>query len=416
MKAGIWIAQRYSFARKRFRVINIISGISLAGIVVGVSTLLVVMSVLNGFQKLARDLFTTVEGPVQIAPEHGRSLVVSDSLLAAIARLDGVETAHPFVEGQAIITAAGKSELIMVRGLTDEAQRHLMKSTSNRQAYFSESGISAGSFLAERLRLYPGQPVRLFSPELISAGLQALSQPELMPALSMSDARVESSFSLQKVFDDHYVIAPVEMAQSILLFGPGRYSGIDIREKAGVSDEALEAQLRQWISANGLAQELRVLTLGERHRDMFAVMQLEKWASFAVLMLVILVALLSLGGSLAMTVIDKRHELFYLRCLGLERPQFMTIFIVEGGLTGLVGTAIGSLIAWIICKAQELYGIVQLPSKSAFIISAYPVSMKTGDFLAVGVAAILFTLLVSLYPAGKAAAIATSRSLENKME
>ncbi len=416
MKAGIWIAQRYSFARKRFRVINIISGISLAGIVVGVSTLLVVMSVLNGFQKLARDLFVTVEGPVQIVPAQGRSLVVSDSLLAAIVRLDGVETAHSFVEGQAIITASGKSELIMVRGLTAEAQRSLMQTTSTQQPYFSTDGISAGNLLAERLRLYPDEPVRLFSPELISAGLQALSQPELMPALSMSDARVQSSFSLQKLFDDRYVLAPVEMAQNILLFGRGRYSGIDIRGKSGVSDETLEARLREWISATHREKTLRVVTLGERHRDMFAVMQLEKWASFAVLMLVILVALLSLAGSLAMTVIDKRHELFYLRCLGLERPQFMTIFIVEGGLTGLAGTALGSLLAWLICKAQELWGIVQLPSKSAFIISAYPVSMKTGDFLAVGAAALFFTLLVSLYPAGKAAVIATSQSLENKME
>jgi len=131
---------------------------------------------------------------------------------------------------------------------------------------------------------------------------------------------------------------------------------------------------------------------------------------------VIMVALLSLAGSLAMTVIDKKHELFYLRCLGMERPQFMTIFIVEGGLTGLVGTALGSLIAWLLLKAQELYGFVKLPSESAFIIKAYPVSMQAWDFVAVGAAAMLFTLLVSLYPAGKAAAIATSRSLEDKSE
>jgi lipoprotein-releasing system permease protein len=416
MKAGIWIAGRYSFARKRFRVINIISGISLAGIVVGVSTLLVVMSVLNGFQKLARDLFTTVEGPMQIVPVQGRAMVVTDSLLAAIARLNGIETAQPFLEGQAILSASGKSELVMVRGLTGDAHQYLLRKTKTYQPYFSGEGISAGNLLAGRLELYPGQKVRLFSPELISAGLQALSQPELMPALSMSGASVESSFSLQKVFDERYILTSAEMAQNILLFGHGSYSGIDIRGKNGVTDEALEEQLRRWISANGQEKYLRVLTLGERHRDMFAVMQLEKWASFSILMLVILVALLSLAGSLAMTVIDKRHELFYLRCLGLERPQFMTIFIVEGVMTGLAGTALGSLIAWIICKSQELYGFVQLPSKSAFIISAYPVSMKTVDFLAVGAAAILFTFLVSLYPAGKAATIATSRSLENKSE
>lgn len=416
MKAGVWIAGRYSFARKRFRVINIISGISLAGIVTGVTTLLVVMSVLNGFQKLARDLFTTIESPVQVVPVAGRSMVVTDSLLVSIRKIDGVASAQPYAEGQAIMSASGKSELIMVRGLSAEAQRHLMTKTGVRQPYFGDNGIAAGEQLAARMELYPQEPVRLFSPELISAGLQALSQPELMPALSMSDARVETAFSLQKVFDDRYVLAPLSMAQHILLFGPGSYSGVDIRSGGQVSDEELERRVRRWVVDNGLEGRLRVVTLEERHQEMFVVMQLEKWASFSVLMLVIMVALLSLAGSLAMTVIDKRHELFYLRCLGLERPQFMTIFIVEGGLTGVVGTALGSLIAWLLCKAQEMFGFVQLPSKSAFIISAYPVSMKAEDFIVTAVVAILLTLLVSLYPAGKAAAIATSRSLETKSE
>ena len=115
-----------------------------------------------------------------------------------------------------------------------------------------------------------------------------------------------------------------------------------------------------------------------------------------------------------MTAIDKQRELFYLRCLGLEKPQFMAIFIIQGAMTGVAGTAAGSLIAWSICKLQELYGIVQLPSKSAFIISAYPVSMQVGDFVVVGVTAILLCLLVSLYPARKAAQIATSHSLDLK--
>jgi lipoprotein-releasing system permease protein len=416
MKTGFWIAGRYSFARKRFRVINIISGISLAGIIIGVSTLLVVMSVLNGFQMLARDLFVTIESPVQLVPAQGRSMMVSDSLISSVRKIDGVGWAQPFAEGQAILTASGRSELVMIKGLTEEAQERLRKETRRNDPYFTEGSVSAGSQLASRLGLYPEREVRLFSPELISVGLQSLAQPEMLPALSLSDARIASVFSLQKIFDDRYVLTPASMAQNILLFGQGSFSGIDIRGRKGESDADLEQHLRQWLSKSHLEGRFHVRTLQEKHRDLFAVMQLEKWASFSVLMLVIMVALLSLAGSLAMTVIDKRRELFYLRCLGLERPQFMTIFIVEGGLTGLAGTAIGSVVAWCICRAQELYGLVQLPSKSAFIISAYPVSMKPVDFLAVGVSTVVLCLLVSLYPAGKAAAIATSKSLENKVD
>jgi lipoprotein-releasing system permease protein len=416
MKTGFWIARRYSFARKRFRVINIISGISLGGIILGVSTLLVVMSVLNGFQKLSRELFMSIDSPVQLVAVKGRTLAVPDSLIREIRKIEGVAWAQPFAEGQAIISSGDRSELVMVKGLTYEAQRRLVRQKSQVVPYFTEGSVSVGELLAFRLGIVPGSEVRMFSPELISVGLQSLSQPYLLPALSLTHARTGSLFSLQKIFDDRYVLTSDAMARSILLFGQGRYSGIDIRGERGISDSDLERHLARWLSEKRLDRQYRIRTLAEKYSDLFAVMQLEKWASFSVLMLVIIVAVLSLAGSLAMTVIDKRRELFYLRCLGLERPQFMTIFIVEGGLTGLAGTAVGSALAWGICRAQEVYGFVQLPSKSAFIISAYPVSMNAGDFLAVGITTFILCLLVSLYPAGQAAAIATSHSLDSKSE
>ncbi|NTV01383.1 MAG: ABC transporter permease [Chlorobiaceae bacterium] len=416
MKTGFWIAGRYSFARKRFRVINIISGISLGGIIVGVSTLLVVMSVLNGFQKLSRELFLSIESPVQLVPVRERSVAVPDSLIRSVKLVDGVSWAQPFAEGPAVLAKGARSELVTVKGLTEEGQQRLMGQKRRETPYFGSGSVSLGEALAYRLGLIPGDRVRLFSPELISVGLQALDQPYLLPALSLTDAGVASLFSLQKIFDDRYVLASDSTARSILMLGQERYSGIDIRGSGTVSDRNLERNLLRWLSKHRLEGRLKVRTLDEKHRDLFVVMQLEKWASFSVLMLVIIVAVLSLAGSLAMTVIDKRHELFYLRCLGLERREFMTIFIIEGGLTGLAGTVVGSAVAWGICTAQESWGLVQLPSKSAFIIDAYPVSMHAADFLTVGIATIALCLLVSLYPAGKAAAIATSHSLDSKSE
>ncbi len=414
MKIGLWIARRFSFARKRFRIINVISAISLAGIVIGVSTLLVVMSVLNGFQKIARDLFITIESPVQIIPANGNKVAVPDSLLHAIRAIGGVSIAEPFVEGEAVIASGNRSELVMVKGISDSAQRKLMSDTHASRPYFDDNTISAGEMLSARTRLHAYDQVKIFSPELISLGLESLSEPYLLPALNIPETTVYSIFSLQRIFNDRYVLTSGNFAQKILLHERGEYSGIDIWGKNGRQDKKLEHEIRKWLAQSPWKNTCRVRTLEDKYKNVFMVMQLEKWVTFSVLMLIILVAALSLTGALAMTAIDKQRELFYLRCLGMEKPQFMSIFIIQGGMTGVAGTAAGSIIAWGICRLQELYKIVKLPSQSAFIISSYPVSMHLEDFIVVGVTAVLFCFAVSLYPARKAALIATSRSLELK--
>ncbi len=412
MNAAFWIAQRFSFARKRFRIINVISAISLAGIVVGVSTLLVVMSVLNGFQKLARDLFITIESPVQIIAVDGRTIAVSESLLQAIRAIDGVASAEPYAEGEAMLATDYTTELVMVKGLSNAAHGRLMQQIHAKQPLFTEETIAVGELLAYRAHLYGDRAVKLFSPELISLGLEALEQPYLMPALNIPESRVWSTFSLQKLFDDRYVLTSNKFAQRVLLLGANSCTGIDIkvdiRNDNNASREALTKRVRAWLAQSSLKSSCRVRTLDEKYSNIFAVMQLEKWASFTILMLIVLVASLSLTGSLAMTAIDKQRELFYLRCLGMEKSHVMAIFIAQGGATGVVGTLAGVLLAWGICTLQELFGFVPLPSTSAFIIDTYPVQMQAGDFVIVAITSILLTLLVSLYPARKAALIATA--------
>jgi len=412
---GIWIAQRYSFARKRFRVINVISLISLFGIILGVSTLLVVMSVLNGFQQLAWDLFVTVESPVQILPAKEKHMEVPDSLLVRLERVRGVTSAEPFSEGSAILSGSGSGELVMVKGISQNAHQRLMQEGGREVPFFGAETVSVGEMLAYKAGLVPEKQVKIFSPELIALGLQSLSQPYLLPALTFPVVQVESVFSLQRIFNDHYVLTSREMARKILLQKENLYSGIDVRgSDKRSSHAALVRNLRSWVRENGLEGTYVIRPLEEKYRDIFGVMEVEKWVSFSVLMLVIVVAALSLTGSLTMTAIDKRKELFYLRCLGLEKPQFLMIFILEGGMIGVAGTCIGVTTAWVFCTLQRTYGVIEMPSKSAFIIDAYPVNMQIPDFLIVSGTTIAVSLLVSLYPAFKAAGIAGSKSLADK--
>ncbi|ANT64887.1 ABC transporter permease [Prosthecochloris sp. CIB 2401] len=408
IKPGLWIARRFSFARKRFRIINIISAVSLAGIFVGVATIIVVLSVLNGFQELARDLFLQVESPLQIVSRDGKTMPLDRELLIEIEALPDVLIADPFMEGEAVLAAPGMpGELVTVKGISARAEESLMRRTGEPYRYFGPTTISVGDMLAYRAGIRVPQEVRLFSPELISLGLSSLSQPWVLPGLSFPVVRVESIFSLQRVFNDHYVLASLPLASEILLMKEGECSGIDIRSDRETrhASRVLKARIEELIMQQGLDKTLTVRLLEDKYTDVFAVMIVEKWVSFSVLMLVVLVASLSLTGSLTMTAIDKKKELFYLRCLGMERPQFLTIFIVQGVMIGVVGSLGGAGVAWALTTLQERFGIVQLPSKTAFIIDAYPVELLWSDVALTCLITIGLSFLVSLSPAFKAAAL-----------
>ncbi|WP_232319661.1 ABC transporter permease [Prosthecochloris sp. HL-130-GSB] len=234
---GLWIALRFSFARKRFRIINIISAISFAGIVLGVSTLLVVMSVLNGFQQLAWDLFAAVESPVQVLPAESATMQVSDELLDGLESLSGVSSAEPFAEGQAILAVAGGGgELVIVKGMSADAHERLRLQTGRELPLFGDSTVSVGQMLAYQAGISVPQEVKIFSPELISLGLESLSSPWLLPALSFPVARVQSIFSIQRIFNERYVLTSREMARHILLQKEDEFSGIDIWGAGSVQD------------------------------------------------------------------------------------------------------------------------------------------------------------------------------------
>uniref|UniRef100_Q3AS43 Probable ABC transporter permease protein n=1 Tax=Chlorobium chlorochromatii (strain CaD3) TaxID=340177 RepID=Q3AS43_CHLCH len=411
MKPALWIALRFSFARKRFRIINFISAITLAGITIGVATLLVVLSVLNGFQELARTFFLSLESPVQLVSSHNNAITVTPALLASIRTLEGVATAEPYAEGEALLATQNKSELVMLKGLSPTAHQHLQNYINAPQPLFTDSTIAVGELLALRSSLYPNQPIQLFSPELLSLGLESLTQPYLIAALTIPRTSLHTIFSIHKLFDDRYALSSLPLARQVLLLGDNNYTGIEIRGKHGVKGETLQRTLQQWLTKEGVEKSYRIRTLEEKYQSVFSVMQLEKWITFSILMLVIVLASLSLTGSLAMTVVEKQQELFYLRCLGFNTPSFTALFVMQGAITGITGTTLGTALGWGICAAQQHFGFVQLPSRTAFIIDAYPVAMQLSDFFVVGGAAIALCLIVSLYPARKAALIASSRTV-----
>lgn len=424
------VARRFIFAAKKVRAINVITGISILGIITGVATICIVLSVLNGFRGLVGGLFRAIDNDVQLVAASGKWVTVPDSLLSELRRVEGVRSASRFIEGKVVLATGSQSAVVILKGIDSAAYLSIAERSEIRRRPLEAQSLNLGYALADRLNLRIETPFRLLSPEAIDDGLSALYSPLL--ALTMRQParyRVNNLFATQRTYDENYVIGSLESASEVFRLtqysasnltqhsaddssatAPAggairKCSGIDIRASENVPEEELRRRVENFIQTRHLAETLKVETLSDKHAELFRVMALEKWGSFAVLMLIVLVASLSLIGSLSMTAIEKKRELYFLYCVGLEARDLRRIFIIEGALIGTIGTAIGLGAGFLICYAQQQFGVVQLFNADDFIIKSYPVEMHGSDFGVVAGATVIVTLLASLYPASRAAII-----------
>lgn len=407
-KTSFLIARRFIFSAKKVKIINLITGISILGVIVGVMTLTVVMSVLNGFQDLARQLFLTIDSDVQLIAAKGNSVEVPDSLLNQVSRMNGVASAYRFVEGKTVFISDKNSGVIVLKGIDPAAYTALSPMLRLEGRPLKDREAAVGAALAERFQLFDGSDVRLLGPKLIEQGLAAIENPLALKMPEAPTFKVTNLFTTHRIYDEGYVLTTIGKAQSVFQLAPGRVTGIDIRV-AGVTDEEMKFRLQEWVKSKSLEKTYAVTSLSDKYRELFRVMQMEKWGSFAVLMLVVIVASLSLIGSLTMTAIEKKRDLYFLRCIGMTEKELRRIFLFESALVAGIGTVVGVLLGYGLCWAQLNYGIVKLPGAGAFIIDSYPVKIVWSDYISVAVGTMVVCLLAGFYPAKKATLMAEER-------
>lgn len=408
LKASLLVASRFIFAAKKVRIINVITGISALGVIIGAATIVIVLSVMNGFRDLAYNLFLVIDSEAKLVAKRGATIRFSDALCAELCALPGVASARPFVEGKALMTTDKHSGVILLKGIEPEAYQEMAPYLDEHRRALEEGSLTLGLPLAYRFSAMYKTEARLLSAQHIDAGLAALQNPLFYSTLELPTLRVANFFSAHRVYDDIYAIAALRTAQEVFGYAPDVVTGIEVRAKPGVSDDALKARLLKWLEQKGLSEEYDVESLSDKFLDLFRVMKLEKWGSFVILSLIVIVAALSLIGSLTMTAIEKRRDIYFLYCIGLTPASLRRIFLFEGALIGGIGVAVGVAIGFLTCFLQEKFGLVPLPYAESFIIRAYPVSMLASDFFAVVLAALLIVFLASLYPARRAALLVTA--------
>ena len=423
------IARRYLAGRRRLTLISTISAISVAGVAVGVAALVVVLSVLNGFYDVVRDLLVSYDPHVRVEAVAGGGLEGADEVAAVALRLDGVVSATPYVEGKALLAAdGGAGQVVTVRGvqrraLDAEVERSIREGAFDLEAAGGGSGIVMGAALASRTGVGAAEP-GVGLEDGPQAGGRPGSRVSLLSAAALERAiglypfglpdrrtfTVTGTFALEPTYDESHVFVGLDQAQRLFQTGR-RVSGVDIR-LADLDDAAAVAdRLRTDLEAAAPGR-YAVSTWYDLQGSLYSVMRLEKWAASAILALIIVVAAFNIVGALTMIVIEKQRDLGALQAMGASRRDVRRIFLLEGLLVGGVGAGIGLAVGLTIALVQKAFGVVKLAAAGSFVIDAYPVAVRPLDVAGVVLVAVGLCALAAVYPASRAASIDPARAVQ----
>ena len=395
------IAMRYLRARREEGFISVIAGFSLAGIALGVGTLIVVMSVMNGFRAELMSKILGLNGHLGVRAESG-ALQDFDPLAKRLRTVPGVVSVTPIVEGQVMASANGVAGGALVRALRpDDLKARRIVADNIRSGSLDEfqgrSAVMVGDNFARRYGLAPGSSLRLISPQSKSTAFGTVPR--------IKTYKVAAIFHLGMFqYDNGFVFMPLEAAQLYFRTGPGvSQLEVFVEDPDNLGD--IKESIRE-----GAGRELRLIDWQQTNAVFFNAVEVERNVMFLILTLIILVAAFNIVSSLIMLVKDKGSAIAILRTMGASRAAVMRIFLLAGASIGIVGTAIGFALGLAfasnietIRRWLEALSGTNLFEAEIYFLSRLPSRVETGDVVLVVAMSIVLSLLATLYPAWRAA-------------
>lgn len=395
-------AWRYFRAKKSTNAINIIAWVSMSAIVVGAASLILVLSVFNGFEDLVKSLYTSFYPDIKITPVAGKTLTLTAEQLKKLTAVNGVNALSLVAEDKGILENGDIWAPAYLKGVDNNFTRVSGVAGKLESGMFDLGTADhpravLGAGLEYTLRIQADRELLPLGVYLFRRGSTDYS---VDPMASMNHEAMATSgvFRIQQDFDDHYVITNMTFVKRMIGLGPEEYSSAEL----SVTDPALAISVKQAITQL-LGKGYTVQTRYEQNQNLYNVMKTEKWVIYVVLTLILIVAAFNMVGSLTMLVWEKQKDIHVLKALGASDGMIQRIFLSEGLLLALMGGVGGILLAVITCALQIRYKLIPLQGGS-FLIDYYPVKLVATDFLLVLSTIGIVGLLASWLPARKAAA------------
>jgi lipoprotein-releasing system permease protein len=406
------IGWRYTRAGRSARkngFISFISGVSVVGIALGVAALIIVLSVMNGFQKEVRDRMLSVIAHIELYDARGGALPDWQALAAKAGANKAVLGAAPFVPAQALIARGEDMRGVMVRGIDPAAEGLVTPLAQRMQPVLSQLksgqwGVVLGAELARSLGVRVGDVITIVAPsgQVTPAGVvPRLKQMSVVGLFEAGHYEYDSGVAMMHIDD------------AARLFRTGGPMAVQLKLR-----DAQEARVVANQLAESLGPDVIVRDWTRTNANWFDAVQVEKRMMFIILTLIVAVAAFNLVSTLVMTVTDKQADIAILRTLGASPASIMGIFMVQGAMSGVLGTlaglGLGLLVALnidvIVPFIEHLLGVSFLPG-SIYLISKMPSDPQSADIVPIAVLSLLLSLLATLYPSWRASRVQPAEAL-----
>ena len=399
MNFPFYIARRYLFSKKSTHAINVISGISVVGVAVATTALVVTLSVFNGFHDLVASFFTAMDPQIKVVPVKGKAAPADDPILTKIRHLPEVDVATECLEDQALAVYGNRQQMVKLKGVEDNF---------DKLTHIREILEGDGEFDLHAANMYYGipglgvayqmgmgytyeQPLKIYAPR--REGQLNMADP--------SEGFVEDALyspgvvfcMKQGKYDKNYILTSIHFTRQ-LFQQDGMLSSLELRLKPGSDFDRVKKHMEELAGA-----QYRVLDRFEQQEDTFRIMKVEKLIAYIFLTFILMIACFNIIGSLSMLIIDKKEDVVTLRNLGATDHQISRIFLFEGRMISVIGAILGILLGLLLCWIQQQYGIVRLGnSEGSFVVDAYPVSVHPTDIILVFVTVLAVGFLSVWYP------------------
>lgn len=364
----------------------------------GVTALVVVLSVFNGFDDVIKSLINSFDPDIRITPVEGKTFLPEEAKKSKILEIEGIETVSEVLEENSLVRYDERQFIATIKGVDREFINVTGIDSMMRDGEFlleqdNKPFAVVGHGVAYSLRIGLNfiQPLVFYVPK--RTGQYSMLNPE--NSFNRKVVFPSGIFSIEQDYDSRYILLPIQVVRDLLEYDY-EISSLEIK----LDDKADMNSVKEKIKAiAGPGFEVR--DRYEQNEIFFRIMRSEKWATFLILTLILIIASFNIVGSLTMLIIDKKDDITTLINLGADEPLIRRIFLVEGWLISIIGSILGIILGTAISLIQQYFEVIKIGGSGTFVIDAYPVKYQVPDILLVWATVLLIGFVAAFVPARK---------------